>query len=265
MFWKPDPQLYHPHLRSRIRGGLGVGQGSDYKSWLKIRNVPSMGTSSAIPGLKVRRPVYTLSELETTYFYLTERSPTVVDIREQWPILDLDRTLCICSDLGVRHVYRGAYPEPFTIDFLITEEIEGVVTYRAASIKTAKDALDPKVRIRLAVEYIWCIERGIPWTLVDTSAFDKTLLDTLRYIRRWFQNYYSPDPAEADYFAQQFLKHYLTNVTLQSLLNAIGKRLDIADSELNNIFGYCAWSGRIPISLRHPLLLNKPLVLARVA
>lgn len=240
-------------------------EGLDYKSWLSIRDVPSMGTSSSVPGLKVKRPIHTLSELETTYFYLTERAPNVVDIREQWPILDLDRTLRLCSDLGVRHGYRGSYPEPFTIDFLITEENGGIVSYRAASIKTAKDALDPKVRQRLAVEYAWCSERGIPWKLVDTSVFDKTLLNTLRYIRRWFQNHYSPDAEQADFFAQLFLSHYRPNVTLQSLLSTMAKRFGILGSELIDIFCYCAWSSRLPISLQHPLLMNKPLVLARAA
>ena len=242
-----------------------MGEGLSYKSWLSIRDVPSMGTSSSVPGLKVKRPVHMLSELETTYFYLTERAPTVVDIREQWPILDIDRTLRLCSDLGVRHGYRGSYPEPFTIDFLITEERNGIVSFRAASIKTAKDALDPKVRQRLAVEYAWCSERGIPWTLVDTSVFDKTLLNTLRYIRRWFQNQYRPDSDRADFFAQTFLALYRPNVTLQSLLNTLARRLRIPDPELIDIFCYCAWSNRVPISLQHPVLMNRPLVLARIA
>lgn len=222
-----------------------------------------MGTSSSIPGLKVRRPIHTLSELETTYFFLMERQPNVVDIREQWPILDLDRTLRLCVDLGVRHIYRGAYPEPFTIDFLITEKCEGIVSYRAASIKTAKDASDPKVRQRLAVEYAWCQERGIPWTLVDTSSFNKTLLNTLRYIRRWFQNHYVPDMEQADFFARQFLLHYAPNLTLESLLSNMAKRVGIVDTAVIDIFCYCAWSSRLPVSLLHPLALNKPVVLAQ--
>jgi hypothetical protein len=261
MFWKPNPNLYPPHLRARIRQGRGVGEGLDYKRWLNIRDVPSSGTSSSVLGVKVRRPVHTLSELETTYFYLAERTQSIVDIREQWPILDLDRTLRLCSDLGVRHVFRGAYPEPFTIDFLITEAVEGKVTFRAASIKTAKDANDPKVRQRLAVECAWCQERGIPWTLVDTSSFDKTVLDTLRFIRGWFRNHYEPDGHQADHFSRQFLLTYLPNVTLGVLLRNAAKRLAISDSAALDIFSYCAWSARIPVSLRHPLLMNKPLVL----
>jgi len=263
MFWRSNPQLYPPYLRARIRRGCGVGERLAYKPWLSIRDVPSMGTSSSVPGLKVRRPVHTFSELETTYFYLAERLPNVVDIREQWPILDIDRTLSLCSNLGVRHGFRGAFPEPFTIDFLITEESEGTMLFRAASIKTAKDANDPKIRQRLAVEYAWCQERGIPWTLVDTSSFDKTVLNTLRYIRRWFQNGHKPNAQQADYFAQLFLSLYLPNVTLQTLLATMTKRLGIVASEANDIFCYCAWSGRLPVSLLHPLLMNKPVVLAR--
>lgn len=264
MYWKPDPKLYPPYFRNRIRRGRGVGERLGYKPWLSIRDVPSMGTSSSVLGIKIRRPVHTLSELETTYFFLAERAPNVVDIREQWPILDVDRTLRLCSDLGVRHNYRGAYPEPFTIDFLITEENEDGISFRAASIKTPKDANDSKIQQRLAVEYAWCQEHGIAWTLIDTTSFNKTVLSTLRYIRGWFQNHHEPNAQQADYFTQQFHSVYRPNITLQSLLATMTKRLGIDESAANNTFLYCAWSSRLPISLQHPLLMNKPLVLARI-
>lgn len=84
----------------------------------------------------MQRPHHMLSELETTYFFLLERKASVVDIREQWPILHIDRTLELCAEQGASHKFRGAYPEPFTIDFVVTEEVDGKIFHRAASIKT---------------------------------------------------------------------------------------------------------------------------------
>ncbi|WP_283441336.1 TnsA endonuclease N-terminal domain-containing protein [Noviherbaspirillum suwonense] len=236
----------------------------NYKRWLNICDVPSTGTSSSTSGIKVRRPVHLLSELETTYFYIAERTHSIVDIREQWPILHIDETLRLCSSLGIKHAYREGYPEPFTIDFLLTEVVEGKpIIYRAASIKTAEDAKDPKVRQRLAVEFMWCQAHGIPWTLIDTSSFDRTVLETLRFLRSWFRNRYEPNEKIVDEFVEQFLLAYIPNVVLQTLIENIAKRLGIDQSTATNIFSFSAWSDRIPVSLRHPVLMNKPLVLNR--
>lgn len=264
MYWKPNPDLYPPYLRARIRRGRGVGQGLGYRPWLKVRDVPSQGTSSSVSGIHLRRTYQLLSEHEAIYFFLTERRPSVIDIQEQWPILDIDQTLKLCAQSGVRHSYRGAYPEPFTIDFLITEMIDGEVKCRAASIKTPEDAADPEVRQRLAVELAWCRERGIPWSLVDTSAFNRTLLANLRFLRAWFVNHYKPNFESVALFTQQFQVSYGTNILLDELIERVATRLHLASSLARNTFLYCAWSGRIKVSFQHPLSLNQPLTLHRV-
>lgn len=261
MFWKPTPALYHPHLRPRVRAGKGVGHGLTYKPWLSRREVPSQGTSSGVEGLLISRPYHLLSELETMYLFLVERGVHVVDIREQWPILDLNRTLELCRELGIPHKYKGVYPEPATIDFLITEKVNGKLVHRAASIKTPEDASRPEVRRRLAVEYRWCQERGIPWTLVDTSRFNKTVLESLRFIRGWFPNRYQSDEEYEKRFAHRFLENYSKSTPLAGILRLTGRDLRLDQPSVLDAFKYCAWASHIPVSLRHPISLNSPLVL----
>lgn len=261
MHWKPDPALYPPYLASRIRRGRGVNEGQRYVPWLKVRDVRSRGTSSMPPGITVKRPHHLLSELEAIYFYLTERKATTVDIREQWPILHIDRTIELGLQFGVRHPFKGHYPDPFTIDFLITECVDGEIRYRAASIKTPEDAADPAIRLRLAVEHVWCSEQGIPWTLVDTKAFNKTMLATLRFMRGWFKDRFEPKDELVDRFAEQFQAIYRPNVLLSELLHTASKRLRLSEQTAQSTFQYCAWRNAIQVSLQHPLLLNKPLVL----
>jgi len=264
MHWKPNPDLYPPYLRARIRRGRGVGYGLRYVPWLKNRDVPSQGTSSSVSGIHVRRPYHLLSELEATYFFLMERRPSTIDIQEQWPILDIDQTLKLCAQSGVRHPYQGSYPKPFTLDFLITETIDDKIRCRAASIKTPEDAANPLIRQRLAIELAWCREHGIPWTLVDTSAFDRTLLANLRFLRAWFVNHYEPDPDSVELFAQQFAVSYSTNILLDELIRGVAKRLRLTIHLATNTFLYCAWSDHITVSLQHPLSLNQPLTLRRI-
>ena len=261
MEWTRDPKLYPPYLRPRIRQGRGVGYGLGYKRWLNIRDVSSQGTSSSVRGIRVARPYHMLSELETIYFFLTERQSSVVDIREQWPVLDIDRTLELCALQGIRHKYSGPYPEPCTIDFLITEKIDGVLCHRAASIKSAKDAADPEIRKRLYVEHTWCLEQGIPWTLIDTSDFDKKLLTLLRFMRGWFQNHFEPDPFAIKLFASEFLRLHSSKMSLRVLISDTARHMCITEVLAENLFRYCAWSDQIPVSLQHMLSMNRPVTL----
>jgi hypothetical protein len=262
--WSPNTKLYPPYLRARIKQGKGVGKGAEYRPWLAVSDVPSEGTSSQISGILIDRPFDLLSELEATYFFLVERKRSTVDIRECWPILDIDRTLELCARLGVRHQYGGHYPAPFTIDFLITELIDGQLQYRAASIKTPEDATDPEVRRRLSVEYLWCRDRGIPWKLVDTSKFDRKLLSTLRFMRTWFRHRYEPDKDSEDKFIECFRTAYSRNVPLARLIERVAKALHVTNAHAQDIFRYCVWTDGIATSLKHPLALNLPLVLRRM-
>lgn len=261
MYWKSAPLLYPPSLRPRVRRGRGVLQGEFYRPWLFVRDVPSKGTSLVSSGILTGRPHHLLSELEAIYFFLTERRTGVIDIREQWPILETDRTLELCAEMKVRHKLRLGSPEPFTIDFLITEQAGGVLSYRAASVKSVEDAKDPEIRLRLAVEYRWCSERGIPWTLVDTSRFNKTLLQNLRFLRSWFRHRYEPTPALETQFLAILRSEYTRNELLRDLVArvATASRLPLAQAE--DMFRYCTWHDRIKISLSHPIALDKPLIL----
>jgi len=262
MHWKPDHKLYPPYLKTRIQRGKGVCQGAEYKPWLNIRDVPSLGTSSCVSGIINPRPHVLLSELETIYFYLVERQITTVDIQEQWPILDIDRTLELCTEYGVRHPFRGSYPEPFTIDFLITtKNIPNKLNVRAASIKTPEDANNPLIRQRLLIEYLWCREKGIEWTLIDTSQFTKTILENLRFMRSWHRHGYLPDPKLEALFLQQFQFSYFKNIILSEIIKGISKKMRIPADLALDIFRYCTWFSQIEISFEHSLALDKPLVL----
>ena len=261
MFWKPDINLYPPFLHARVRRGKGIGTGIDYKPWYKTSDVPSRGTSSCVTGINVARNHDLLSELEVTYFFLLERRQTTLDIREQFPILDIPKTLEICAQLGVRHKYAGSYPEPFTIDFVITENIDGKTSHRAASIKSAVDASNPEIRQRLAVEKLWCQEIGIEWSLVDTTKFSKILLENLRFIRAWFLHRYRPDGAQLPQFINAFFAQYSKSVTLSTIITKTAHAIEQDENVTLDMFRYCAWRNFIRVSLTHSIALNQPLIM----
>ena len=106
------------------------------------------------------------------------------------------------------------------------------------AIKTAEDAADPKVRLRLMIEHIWCREHGIAWTLIDTSEFSKEMLSNLRFMRAWFRNHYEPDLNSVERFSQQFQLSYGTNIPLNELIQRAAKPLRLAEDVAKDIFRY---------------------------
>ena len=76
-----------------VNEGRGQGVGKEYKPWLTIQDFPSMGRVSRILGWKSGRIHHLFSDLQARYFYMLEWEDTVTDIREHFPLLDLEDTV----------------------------------------------------------------------------------------------------------------------------------------------------------------------------
>ena len=261
MEWSPDLEKYPRYWHSRLKAGFGLGIGASYKPWLRVRDVPSRGSSGNPHGIRVDRTYHLLSNFERSYFKHQERCQDITDIREGFPILHLAGTLQLCAELGVRHPRRGQYLEPFTIDFLITRRTSNGFVDEAKSIKSPEDALDPETRLRESVPYLWCKHYGIDWKLVDTSGFTKDLEATLTFIRGWFRHRHVPDQARAVAFSKHFQSIYARNIPLRELVEKCAKQLRLPYTLCENEFRYCAWSKLIPVDVTERMALNFPVVL----
>lgn len=261
MEWDSDLRLYPKYMHSRLKRGFGLGSGLAYHPWLRVRDVPSRGTSGNPMGILVPRKYHLLSIQERVYFLLLERQPDIIDIREQFPILQLNATLQLCGELDIRHSRKGRYPEPFTLDFLVTRRAQSGFIYEARSVKTPSDAQNPDIRRRLTVEHRWCQQQSIDWKLVSSPSFTADMLSRLTFIRSWSREGFKPTNLSADTFSSAFLSAYRPNATLRSQIENCANKLKLGYQHCVNEFRYCAWSNRIPIDLFSRLALNLPVVL----
>jgi hypothetical protein len=215
-------------------------------------------------GILVPRRHHLLSIQERIYFFLLEQEPDVIDIREQFPILQLNATLQLCGELEIRHTRKGRYPEPFTLDFLVTRRTPSGVVFEGRSVKTPSDAEDPDIRRRLKVEHRWCDQHSIDWKLISSPSFNAELLSRLTFIRSWSRHGLIPDRFRADTFSETFLNGYQANATLQSQIATCAKKLGLGYHPSIDEFRYCAWTRRIPVDLQSRLALNIPVTLKYV-
>lgn len=147
-----------------LKNKYGIGQGINYKPWLRIQDVKSHGTKSLIFGRKTNRDHHMLSGIESEHFYLAEFSDRVVDIREQFPILPLNYTQKIAKVLGVEHPKHPKTKEHIilTTDQLLTLDGPQGNSFHAVSVKPENES--DKLRVLEKIE----IER-VCWELLGVS------------------------------------------------------------------------------------------------
>lgn len=139
-----------------LKQKYGIGQGIDYKPWLRIQDVKSQGTRSLIFGRKIQRDHHMMSSIESEFFYLSEFLNHVVDIREQFPILPLNLTQKVAHALGVKHPTHPKTKEPIivTTDQLLTVKSSDGISYHAVSVKPESESDKLRVLEKIDIERV---------------------------------------------------------------------------------------------------------------
>jgi hypothetical protein len=168
---------------SLFRGSLR-GHGKDYKPFLTVRDVPSLGKASRPKGWKTGRVHQLLSTIELHYFYLLEWAPQVVDVREQYPLLPREETIEIAERLGIKHPTVPVTGElaVMTTDFLIDEDIGGKIYTKARAIKPAADLTSKRTIEKLEIERTYWTEHGIDWGIVTDDDIPISLARNVEWV-----------------------------------------------------------------------------------
>lgn len=155
-------------IERRIKEGRGQGRGKDYKPWLSVQDVPSIGLATRILGWKTGRIHHVFSKLELAEFLTRDWAQLVVDIREQYPLLPLSETLAIAQKCGIRYPTIPGTKQPIvlTTDFVITvanglEHVE-----QARSVKYSADLSSQRTLEKLELEKRYWQARNIDWGIV---------------------------------------------------------------------------------------------------
>lgn len=200
-----------------IKEGRGSGIGIDYKPWLKIQDVSSLGRSTRLKGIKTSRQHEFLSDLERNYFYLTEYSDVVIDIREQFPLLPLEETIVIADELGIKHPTDPKTGEPIvmTTDFLLTIDKGQGVFEVARTIKMKDELLKERVLEKFEIEREYWQRRDIDWGIVTEVEIPKMMARNISYIHDYY------DIRDYDVFQEMSSQHIedLSMSLMQRLLN----------------------------------------------
>lgn len=182
-------------IATREKQGRGQGDGREYRPWLYVHDVSSKGRSSRIE--VGGRVVHTLSDWETAALRDFQWDPTVVDIKEQYP-LDLAETKRIAAEMKVRHPADGRPREPIvmTTDFLVKYRVGGRVEMVAYTVKE-KASFDVeaavtrgqkvstrRVRQKFEIERRYWLARGVRWVKLTEDELSKIRKVNIEWIMR---------------------------------------------------------------------------------
>ena len=182
-------------IRRRRKQGFGEGEGADYKPWLTVRSFGSRGTSHRLVG-KHGRQYHLFSDGEYRCALVLEWSDTVLDVRDQYPLHDVEETIRIAHQLGVRHpapMSRGKMtcPPTMTTDFLVTisglggqDSLAAIYVKPSANLEQATEGRRKVQRLlqKAEIERTYWSRRNVPFKVVTERDIPENLWRNLDLI-----------------------------------------------------------------------------------
>ncbi len=162
----------------------GEGVRDKYTPWITVRDFPSKGRVSRDRGWKTNRLHHLFSDHETRLFYILEWSDIVIDVREQFPLRDLELAQKIASDIGVKYPIdtTSKFPQVLTSDFMVTVKQHGKTSDIALTVKPSSELKNKRVIEKFEIERNYYMAKGIEWGLVTEKHIPKSLAKNIEWV-----------------------------------------------------------------------------------
>ena len=221
-----DEQKYERFLKE----GRGKGEGKDYNPWLHMQDFPSQGRVSRYPGpgWKTNRIHQLFSDNEKRSIILFGWSDIVIDIREQFPLLEYEETIKIAEKAGIEHPRdnKSGFPWVLTTDFLLTVKLDNKPVLLARTFKEAHELDNSRIDELFEIEKRYWRVRGVNWGIITEKQIPRTFVDNIEWLDSAYHAMFDDLSSQDVYEISETLKHYLLE-TKDCQIKQICKRLDI--------------------------------------
>ncbi|HDR4862180.1 transposase [Bacillus tropicus] len=172
-------------MKKWIDEGRGLGEGSEYLPWITVNDFPSNGIVSRELGLKTKRMHHFLSRLEYNYFLLLDYSKDVIDIREQYPLLDLELAMEIAKEKKIKYPTDSKSNTPYVMstDFIITIKEKNCEKIIARTVKPSNELEKKRVQEKFEIERCYWKQKNIDWEIITEKDIPLPLVNNLKRIR----------------------------------------------------------------------------------
>ncbi len=216
--------------------GRGKGNKNDYKPWLTVQDVPSIGRSTRPMGIHTGRIHHLLSDIERSLFYWLEWEESVADIREQFP-LDRSATTLIAQTCNIQPPrFPGmSTPMVMTTDFLVDVWKDGCLAQVAYAVKLGKDLDVPRTREKLEIERIYWGTKAVDWSIVTPAVLPTCLIRNIEWVHSFYRlnDLIEPHPGFYQDAARRMLAQVMASPwqTLRQFCSDMEARLELIDGD----------------------------------
>jgi len=252
-----DQKKYESYLKE----GRGSGIGKDYNPWITIHDFPSKGVSSRTPGWKSNRVHHFLSQNELRYFFLLEWANGVIDIREQFPLLDLEDAMQIAEESSIKYPVDNKSKTPYilTSDFMITVNRDGKEISLVRTIKPSDELENSKVIEKFEIERKYWKKRNIDWGIVTESEIPKNFALNVE----WVHSSYKLEAMKEVGITQLFeigelLKERLSKneSTITRITTLLDREINVASGTSLYVFKYLVARKEIILDMNQMIDIN---------
>lgn len=165
-------------IKRFLKEGRGQGEGTTYKPWLQVQDIASQGRSTRIFSSKSQRVIHLLSDLQLYYWYLLEFDNTVLDVREQFPLLDFhEMNISVDQELE-RKLFNAKtnVPHVFIVSFMVKRIDENNNPfYEARVIKSSTEFAKKATISRLELLRRYFEKKQLDFGIVTEKNINKQL------------------------------------------------------------------------------------------
>ena len=205
-----------------IKEGRGQGLNSDYKPWLTVRDLPSLGRVHRVFGHKSKRTHHLLSDLELSVFLMLEWHNKITQIREQFP-LERDTTRQLAGAAGIKHPNVAGVDQYMSSDFLVDSVNESEPRF-VLQVKYASALQDSRTVEKLELERRYWQEKELPWYRITEKDIPAVVTKNINWL---YPAQRIEENAELELQQIEFYAHHFAKSPNKAIL-AICKELDAA-------------------------------------
>lgn len=239
----------------------GEGEGDKYLPWMTIQDMPSQGRVSRVYGYKTKRIHHFFSDMETRVYYLFSWNDSVIDLRESYPLLDLESAIQDKKGLDFSKLVDKESGTPYilTTTFLITlRDANNQEYYVARSIKASEKLEHNYIIEHYEVERRYWQSKGVDWGIITQKDINLTRAKNIEWV------YPALIDEEMEFETKQELSTELLNY-LHNSDNAVRKTTAYFDTKMKLpsgtglfLFRYLIASKNIPVDMDREIDVNVP-------
>lgn len=242
-----------------LKEGRGLGNYAEYKPWLTIQDMPSMGRVTRVYGYTTKRVHHFFSDIQTRYFYLLEYSPHVIDIKEHYPLLDAQEILKNQDVEIEKHVGDDETPYVFTTTFLIKAKTKDGIREYARAVKAYEKLETKNVIDRFEIERRYWEVKGVDWGIVTNREIPKVMAKNIEWLHPALEleKHEVFDSEDLKMLCDSLLHQIgMTNQKMRLLLKCFDEHHQLDYGTGINLFKYMIWKRFLSVDIESKIDLG---------